>query len=284
MQNDPSRFREIEEGEAITRRSPEELECEGHFKNFTKPNPDGRYPVSLLFNSKRNSLRKSYFMALRRFQSLKRHFSKDTQLTEYTRVIEKYLSLGYVAKLDAPSQKGLYLPHRAVVNKCSMTTKLRVVFDGLATSSTGISLNDVSLGGPTIQDDISSLFIRFRLHRHALTGDIEKIYLLKLQKRIEYITVYYGELRMDLSLHTYLTFDLRIKTCGLSRYQFYSSSCNYTVFMMLVRRHMGQLQRAFTLRIKKCQDLKTRSNLVITMVFRLTFAAYHQAVGRRWTT
>lgn len=62
------------------------------------------------------------------------------------------------------------------MNKASTTTKLRVVFDGSIKSSNGISLNEKLLVGPTVQDDLWSILIRFRQHNYVMTGDIEKMY------------------------------------------------------------------------------------------------------------
>ncbi|XP_043062850.1 uncharacterized protein LOC122319531 [Drosophila yakuba] len=56
----------------------------------------------------------------------------------------------------------------------SFTTKLRVVFDGSAATSTG--LNDVLMAGPVIQPKVFHILIRFRSHPVAVTGGICKMY------------------------------------------------------------------------------------------------------------
>ena len=65
--------------------------------------------------------------------------------------------------------------HR-VIKESSDTTKLWVVFDGSASSNTGISLNDTLLTGPKLQEDLFDILLRFRSHQYVLTGDIEKMY------------------------------------------------------------------------------------------------------------
>ena len=54
-----------------------------------------------------------------------------------------------------------YLPHHAVFKDGSTTTKLRVVFDGSAKTSSGLSLNDVQRVGPVVQNDLFSIILRF---------------------------------------------------------------------------------------------------------------------------
>ncbi|XP_076384503.1 uncharacterized protein LOC143263363 [Megalopta genalis] len=74
------------------------------------------------------------------------------------------------------SHQGYYLPHHRVIKMSSDTTKLRVIFDGSAVTSTGFSLNDTLHIGPKIQDDLLYILLRFRIHQYVITGDIEKMY------------------------------------------------------------------------------------------------------------
>lgn len=71
---------------------------------------------------------------------------------------------------------GFYLPHHPVLKEDSVTTKIRVVFDGSAKTSTGISLNECLMVGPTIQNDLFTLLSKFRMYKYVLTADIEKLY------------------------------------------------------------------------------------------------------------
>ncbi|XP_076232926.1 uncharacterized protein LOC143178272 [Calliopsis andreniformis] len=70
-----------------------------------------------------------------------------------------------------------YLQHHAVTKQDSTTTRLRVVFDSSAKSSTGISLNDTQKVGPTVQSDLTRILLRFRTYRCVLSADVEKMYL-----------------------------------------------------------------------------------------------------------
>ena len=80
------------------------------------------------------------------------------------------------ADLEKPLESTFYLPMHAVYKASSSTTKIRAVFDASARSSTGVSLNDTLLVGPTIHPPLVDVLLRFRLHPVALTADISKMY------------------------------------------------------------------------------------------------------------
>jgi len=116
-------------------------------------------------------------MAQKRFLNLERRLQKDRMLTEqYEKFIAEYISLGHMELTSPTSHKPTYyLPHHPVFKTDSTTTKMRVVFDGSATSKSGLSLNNIMLRGPKMQPDIFNILLRFRLHRIALTADVEKM-------------------------------------------------------------------------------------------------------------
>ena len=64
----------------------------------------------------------------------------------------------------------------AVRKESSTTTKLRVVFDGSAKTSTGVSLNDIMLVGQTVHSSLINVLLRFRLYKIALVADVSKMY------------------------------------------------------------------------------------------------------------
>ena len=68
------------------------------------------------------------------------------------------------------------MPMHSVIKYSITTTKLRVVFDASAKSSTGISLNDTLPDGPTIYSSLTDILIRFRSFIIAVSSDISKIY------------------------------------------------------------------------------------------------------------
>ncbi|XP_043064790.1 uncharacterized protein LOC122320687, partial [Drosophila ficusphila] len=98
--------------------------------------------------------------------------------SQYSAFIREYLDLNHMSLVSKDSI-GLcqyYLPHHCVFKKDSTTTKLRVVFDGSARTSSGSSLNDVLMAGPTIQPKLFRTLLQFRTFPVALTGDICKMY------------------------------------------------------------------------------------------------------------
>ncbi|XP_017791919.1 PREDICTED: uncharacterized protein LOC108573939 [Habropoda laboriosa] len=173
---DIKKFWEMEEGPHIQHLSSEQRECEDHFTRYTKRDKSGRYVVALPFNDKKDQIGESYSRAFNRFLSLERKLNRDAELKHnYTAVIEEYRALGHMTQVRPSHSPGFYLPHHAVEKPSSTTTKVRLVFDGSAKSNSGLSLNDALMTGPTIQSDIFSLLLRFRMHAYVLTGDIEKM-------------------------------------------------------------------------------------------------------------
>ena len=68
------------------------------------------------------------------------------------------------------------MPMHSVCKATSTTTKLRVVFDASAKTTTGLSYNDTLAAGPMLHSNLDQILIRFRWYRVALTGDIQKMY------------------------------------------------------------------------------------------------------------
>ena len=58
----------------------------------------------------------------------------------------------------------------------STTTKVRIVFDRSAKTSTGISLNEAQRVGRVVQNDLFSIVLRFLQHPIVLSGDIAQMY------------------------------------------------------------------------------------------------------------
>lgn len=160
--------------------SKEERECEELFCETVTRNKDGRIIVKIPWNDNIQNLGNSYTSALNRFLMLEKRLSKDTNLKrQYAEFMNEYETLGHMTKIEINQNdlnKHFFLPHHPVLRENAITTKLRVVFDGSAKSSTNISVNDCQLNGPVVQSDLFSILIRFREHPIAVIGDCEKLY------------------------------------------------------------------------------------------------------------
>ncbi|XP_076383120.1 uncharacterized protein LOC143260685 [Megalopta genalis] len=127
-----------------------------------------------------------------------------------------------MTQVDTVDTPGCYLPHHAVEKPTSTTTKVRVVFDRAAKSTSGLSLNDTLLTGPTIQDNLFTLLIRFRMHAVVLTADIEKMYrqfIVRPDDRA-YQRILWRDSRGEIA-----TFELNTVTFGLSSAPYLAIRC-----------------------------------------------------------
>ena len=75
-----------------------------------------------------------------------------------------------VADIEIQPDRIYYFPMHVVYKASSTTTKVRAVFDASAKSSTGVSLNDTLLVGPTVHPPLIDILMRFRLYSIALTA------------------------------------------------------------------------------------------------------------------
>ncbi|GFW80780.1 DUF1758 domain-containing protein [Trichonephila clavipes] len=132
----------------------EERACKDHFIDTHVRNEDGRYVVRLPFHSSPSKLGDSRESAIRRFKSLEHSLIKKPAIySQYRDFMQEYLTLGHmelVPKNDYAKREAYYLPHHAVLRDSS-TTKLRVVFDASAKSTSGYSLNGILMVGPRVQ-------------------------------------------------------------------------------------------------------------------------------------
>ncbi|GFW21473.1 DUF1758 domain-containing protein [Trichonephila clavipes] len=121
----------------------EEIAGENHFKRTHTRDSTGRFAVNFPFRDSSDELGSS---AVHRLQQIERQFSRNKSLSDqYHKFMNDYLKLGHMElipenEIDVPASSSFYLPHHPVPNKNG--DKFRVVFDGSAKSSSGISLND----------------------------------------------------------------------------------------------------------------------------------------------
>ncbi|XP_011700862.1 PREDICTED: uncharacterized protein LOC105457721 [Wasmannia auropunctata] len=172
-------FWTIEEVAADKSNPGKDNDCEAHFIRNTRREDDGRYTVRLPFRETNKRIGESRTIAFKRFLALEQKFNaNETFKIDYSRAMEEYIRLKHISVIEDPADDdGYYLPHHAVVKDSSTTTKVRIVFDASAKANNGVSLNDVLMVGPIIQDKLFSHLIRFRMYKYVVTADIEKMYL-----------------------------------------------------------------------------------------------------------
>ena len=160
--------------------SLEERSVVQHFKDNHSRTPEGRFIVPLPKKPEAKPLGESRSQAVRRFLSLERSLHAKNQFEDFSTAMEEYFlkhaELVPAPALEKPPQEVFYLPMHAVRKESSATTKLRIVFDASAKSSSGISLNDTLLVGPTVHPLLTDVLLRFRFHRVALITDVSKMY------------------------------------------------------------------------------------------------------------
>ncbi|RLU17691.1 hypothetical protein DMN91_009927 [Ooceraea biroi] len=158
----------------------DELECEEHFRKTHSRNETGRYIVRFPFRANLGELENSRSVALRTLDRVSEQLRRnDTFRGLYVDFLREYASLGHMCPApsdDDPTQRVVYLPHHGVLRESSNTTKLRVVFNGSAKTTTNLSLNDCLHTGPKLQQDLDAVLLRWRTYAFVFAADIEKMY------------------------------------------------------------------------------------------------------------
>ncbi|XP_043866487.1 uncharacterized protein LOC122757666 [Drosophila mojavensis] len=174
------RFWEVERcSDSIVKFSKEDSDCEAHFARHYNRLASGQYTVRLPVKLSCELLGDSYEQARHRFLNLEKKLSRLPHIkSQYSAFLKEYLELGHMSRVPLNSFHlcRYFLPHHCVLKDDSTTTKLRVVFDGSASTTTGHSLNDILMSGPVIQPKLVDILLRFRSYPVALTGDICKMY------------------------------------------------------------------------------------------------------------
>ncbi|CAG7729536.1 unnamed protein product [Allacma fusca] len=122
-------------------------------------------------------------MAYKRLSALWKKFERNLDFKEqYTQAIADFIKDGHLERIpsnevELPDKMSFYLPHHGVVKPSSATTKLRVVFDAGARSSTQVSLNNLLMIGPDLQQDLFTILVRWRYWMIPLKCDVKQMYL-----------------------------------------------------------------------------------------------------------
>ena len=190
--------------------------AEAHYLQTSSRQESGRYVVSLPRKDPAPELGFSRPTAFHRFVWNERSLQKKGKLPDYQKALWEYIRMDHAEVIpkqdvEASVDQTFYLPSHGVVKANSTTTKLRVVFDGSAKTSTKVSLNDTLLPTHNLYPLLTDVLLEFRTHHIAVTGDIHKMFReIALDKR-------------DWDMHRFLAKDPdtnRLHNCRMKRLTF----------------------------------------------------------------
>lgn len=165
----------------------QEQRAEDIYEKTVRRDSSGRYIVALPFKTYTPTLpENSKEIAIKRLQSLERKLSKNEKLREeYNSVMSEYLALNHMEEVREKddNEGAVYLPHHAVIRPDKETTKVRTVFDASCKGDNGVSLNDQLLVGPSLQEELRDILLRWRTHKIGFIADVIKMYRQILMRR-----------------------------------------------------------------------------------------------------
>jgi hypothetical protein len=150
----------------------EQKASEEHFLTHTTQQPDGRFAVKLPTKMEPTQLRTSCLSEEQRLHAIERRLKRAPHLkVQYHNFMKEYKDLGHMEPVTSQEGKSTcyFLPHHPVFKETSSTTKTKVVFDGGAKISNGLSSNDILQVGATVQQDLYSIVLQFRTHQACFT-------------------------------------------------------------------------------------------------------------------
>ena len=123
----------------------------------------------------------NYHLCQTRLFGLIKRLKQDPHIRcEYDNIIRDQIQQGIVEIVEYQRNtinKLHYLPHHCVIREDKTTTKLRIAYDASAKTN-GSSFNDCLYAGPSFDQKIADILIRFRSYPVALVADIEKAFLM----------------------------------------------------------------------------------------------------------
>ncbi|KAK7603897.1 hypothetical protein V9T40_004170 [Parthenolecanium corni] len=172
------KYFEVEEVDAPSSTLSEAEEIEKHFVENVRYLSNHKLSVAAPHKRKKEDVADTERMAYASLYRNERHLNAENQQL-YNRFMSIYLEMGHmelIPKNELQNRPRYYLPHHAIIRPSSLTTVLRAVFNASAKNSSGCSLNDTLMVGPTIQPDLFTLLIKFRRFEIAMSADISKMY------------------------------------------------------------------------------------------------------------
>lgn len=172
-----TRFWEVEHANYKPPLSDEEKLAEKLFVENHYRDEKGRYVVKIPLKPDHPPLGESKPQAIKRLFALERKLKMNPEFKkQYDAGMAEYIKLGHMVPAQNIPSRHFYLPHHAVVKESSSTTKVRIVMDAGAKSSTGVSLNDIQLVGPKLHPDLKNIITNLRRYKVIFTCDIKQMY------------------------------------------------------------------------------------------------------------
>jgi len=159
-------WQQEELADAAVTLSPVDQECENFFRRTHSRTADGRYVMRLPVVSPLQDFSATCSSVLRVLFSMKRRFARDSPFHAlYSDFMRQYEDLRHMSRITpaAKSNESVnYLPHHGVLRKTSVTTKLRVVFNGSTLATSGRTLNYHLMVGPNLLPPLADVLLRWR--------------------------------------------------------------------------------------------------------------------------
>ncbi|XP_055313219.1 uncharacterized protein LOC129574779 [Sitodiplosis mosellana] len=169
--------------------SEEERRCETVYDETTIREQSGKYQVRLPFRNGKPILGRSRNIAVAQLFGVEKKFRADPQFKQqYIDNMREYFENGHIVEVNTTEDQHkttingeetftcAYLPHHAVLKTTSSTTKCRCVCNASRRTTNGKTLNEQLLTGPTIQDDIMAILMRWRTYEFVINADIARMY------------------------------------------------------------------------------------------------------------
>lgn len=150
---------------------------ENYFTSTVWRDDDGTVVVSTPLVQDISLLGDSRRKALACFLRIEKKF-RDNKLLyeEYRKFMKNYLDMNHMELVNLNNKNLNFLTHHAVIRSDAVTTKLRVVFNASAKTTSGYSFNDLQPVGPKLQADIWEILLNWRFFSHVFTADIQNMF------------------------------------------------------------------------------------------------------------
>ncbi|XP_039863534.1 uncharacterized protein LOC120718871 [Simochromis diagramma] len=138
---------------------------------------ENRWVAPLPFRSPRPRLPHNHEQALERLKSLQRSFRRKPKMKEeFVSFMAKIFQNGHAEEAPPlkPNEEHWYLPCFGVYHP-KKPSQIRVVFDSSAQHK-GLSLNQVLLTGPDLNNTLVGVLLRFRKEQIAFTVDVQQMF------------------------------------------------------------------------------------------------------------